>query len=112
MKLIVHQDEGERITGFSLSGHAGYGEDGSDIVCAAISALSISAANGLEHFMHQPPLTKEDDGVLECTLQAADAQELEQAQWILKTMVLGLEEIQRSYGKKHLKIEYRRWTPC
>ena len=31
--------EGERITGFSVSGHSGYAEAGSDIVCAAISAV-------------------------------------------------------------------------
>ena len=30
--------ENERITGFSVSGHSGYSEAGSDIVCAAISA--------------------------------------------------------------------------
>ena len=31
--------EGERITGFSVSGHSGYAEHGSDIVCAAVSAI-------------------------------------------------------------------------
>ena len=31
--------EDERITGFSVSGHSGYAESGSDIVCAAISAV-------------------------------------------------------------------------
>ena len=31
--------ENERITGFSVSGHSGYSEAGSDIVCAAISAV-------------------------------------------------------------------------
>ena len=31
--------EGERINGFSVSGHSGYAEAGSDIVCAAISAI-------------------------------------------------------------------------
>ena len=30
--------EGARITGFSVSGHSGYAEAGTDIVCAAISA--------------------------------------------------------------------------
>ena len=29
----------DRITGFAISGHSGYGEAGSDIVCAAISAV-------------------------------------------------------------------------
>ena len=31
--------EDDRITGFSISGHSGYAEAGSDIVCAAISAI-------------------------------------------------------------------------
>ena len=31
--------EDDRITGFSVSGHSGYAEAGSDIVCAAISAV-------------------------------------------------------------------------
>ena len=31
--------EGDRINGFSISGHSGYAEVGSDIVCAAISAV-------------------------------------------------------------------------
>ena len=31
--------DGDRITGFSVSGHSGYAEAGSDIVCAAISAV-------------------------------------------------------------------------
>ena len=31
--------ENERITGFSVSGHSGYSEAGSDIVCAAVSAV-------------------------------------------------------------------------
>ena len=31
--------EGDRITGFSVSGHSGYSEAGTDIVCAAISAV-------------------------------------------------------------------------
>ena len=30
--------ENDRITGFSVSGHSGYAEAGSDIVCAAVSA--------------------------------------------------------------------------
>ena len=31
--------ENERISGFSVSGHSGYSEAGTDIVCAAISAV-------------------------------------------------------------------------
>ena len=35
--------EGDRITGFTISGHSGYAEQGQDIVCAAISAVATMA---------------------------------------------------------------------
>ena len=35
--------DGERITGFSIAGHSGYAEAGSDIICAAISAATSMA---------------------------------------------------------------------
>ena len=36
--------------GFDCLGHAGYAEEGEDIVCAAISALVINTINSLEMF--------------------------------------------------------------
>ena len=38
MTTITFRTEGERITGFDSQGHSGYAEEGSDIVCAAVSA--------------------------------------------------------------------------
>jgi hypothetical protein len=37
--------EGKRITGFDVSGHSGYAEEGADIVCAAVtSAVRLTEA--------------------------------------------------------------------
>ncbi len=41
---------GSRITGFDVAGHAGHGEEGSDIVCAAVSSAAYLAANTLTDF--------------------------------------------------------------
>jgi uncharacterized protein YsxB (DUF464 family) len=38
MTTIQFFTEGEKITGFSSEGHSGYGEAGTDIVCAAITS--------------------------------------------------------------------------
>lgn len=38
MTTIRFLTEGSRITGFEASGHSGYAEAGSDIVCAAVTA--------------------------------------------------------------------------
>ena len=38
MTTITFRSEGSRITGFDSQGHSGYAEEGSDIVCAAITS--------------------------------------------------------------------------
>ena len=38
MTQAVFHTEGERITGFTVSGHSGYAQEGADIVCAAITS--------------------------------------------------------------------------
>lgn len=110
--MVLWQDEVGCIRGFEISGHAGFGEYGHDIVCAGISVLSIAAANGLEHFLSARPEVKQANGFLSCQLVNVSEAELDQAQWILKTMVLGIEDIQRSYGQEYIMIDWRRWTPC
>ncbi|NMA69668.1 MAG: ribosomal-processing cysteine protease Prp [Desulfitobacterium sp.] len=112
--LELWLDESQRIRKFVLHGHAGYAEYGRDIVCAAISALSISAVNGLEYFLPMKPEVEVEDpeGYLCCTLPELEPRTLEQAQWILKTMVLGMESIQETYGEEYVRIKRRRWTPC
>ena len=38
MTTVTFHMEGRRITGFDASGHSGYGVEGGDIVCAAITS--------------------------------------------------------------------------
>lgn len=45
MTTVTFFTEDSRITGFTISGHSGYAEEGSDIVCAAVtSALRLTEA--------------------------------------------------------------------
>ncbi|NLT08046.1 MAG: ribosomal-processing cysteine protease Prp [Ruminococcus sp.] len=53
------------LVGFSFSGHSGYAESGSDIVCAAVSSAVQLTANMLEGFGHSPEL-KVGENVIEC----------------------------------------------
>lgn len=43
-----------RITGFTVSGHAGYANSGKDIVCAAVSSAVQLTANGITEILHFP----------------------------------------------------------
>jgi len=41
--------DGKLIKKLSVKGHANYAEEGKDIVCAAVSAITIGGANALEN---------------------------------------------------------------
>ena len=58
------------ILGFEISGHSGYAEEGSDIVCSAISTLSQSICVGLDNVLNLKPVIKIDDknAYLKCLL--------------------------------------------
>jgi len=112
IRFIIWADDQGRIRAFELSGHAGYAESGQDIVCAGVSALSIAACNGLDHFLSVAPKVQEDEGHLTCKLEGIPEQELEKAQWILQTMALGIEQIHSTYSQDYIVIDRRRWTPC
>ena len=47
---------------FVSKGHAGYAEEGQDIVCAAVSVLVINTVNSLETFTDDQFEVQEDDG--------------------------------------------------
>ena len=86
----------QRITSFKMTGHAESGPYGQDIVCAAVSALSISTVNGLEQVVHTKPHLKQDNdngGFLEVT--GLDLGH--DSQILLKTFLNGLCDIQESY---------------
>ena len=47
---------------FLSRGHAGYAEEGQDIVCAAVSALIITTVNSLEEFTEEQIEAEADEG--------------------------------------------------
>lgn len=111
-KVVFYQSDKGEILGFEASGHAGYGEYGSDIVCAAISALTQATAGGLSEVVKAPVKTKtdEDTGYLSCLIDSGcDDETLSKAQILLVTMKMALTEISRDYpGTIRIIIRERR----
>ena len=46
-KITIFRNRDNEFLGFECLGHAGYAEEGEDIVCAGISALVINTVNSL-----------------------------------------------------------------
>ena len=96
--------DGDRISGFESSGHAGFADSGKDIVCAAVSILIINTVNSMEEFTGQVFGTESEDGHIYCTLAKPYDRD---AQLLLNSMVFGLQNIRQEYGKKYLRLDFK-----
>jgi len=90
--------EGDRITGFSVSGHSGYSEAGSDIVCAAITAVVTMAEATINDVCGAKAKVrvKEADARITLTLPASCDEE-ESVQAVLAGMMLTLSSLRDDY---------------
>ena len=90
--------ENERITGFSVSGHSGYAESGSDIVCAAISAVVSMAEATINDVCGAKAKVrvKEEDARITLTLPTSCDEE-ESVQAVLAGMMLTLCSMRDDY---------------
>ena len=90
--------EGDRITGFSVSGHSGYAEAGSDIVCAAISAVVTMAEATINEVCGAKAKVgvKEQDARVTLTLPVSCDEE-DTVQAVLAGMMLTLCSLRDDY---------------
>lgn len=68
MTKITPIREKNKLVGFKLDGHASFRHYGLDIVCAAVSCLSINAINSLEQIAHKEVDVYQSDGFIEYRL--------------------------------------------
>ena len=48
INVSLFEDSNKNVVGFEVSGHAEYADPGMDIVCSAVSALTITVINSVE----------------------------------------------------------------
>lgn len=96
----VTREAGGAVSAFEVTGHAGQGPRGQDIVCAAVSALVQTAALGLDERLGIPAVVAAGPGRFACSLprELPDPIRL-RAQDILETMCLGLAAIAREHPR-------------
>ena len=90
--------DGDRITGFSVSGHSGYAARGEDIVCAAITALVTMAEATINDVCGAKAKVrvKENDARITLTLPAVCDEE-ESVQAVLAGLLLYLCNLRDEY---------------
>ena len=96
IKVTIYQDSEQKISRFLMQDHAGYAESGSDIVCAAASALAQNTVNSIEQFTDDAFTVDVDEvsGELDVRLESGYSKETE---LLLNSLILGLQGIEEEY---------------
>jgi len=94
MTRITPIREKNKLVGFKLDGHASFRNYGYDIVCSAISCLSINTINSLQEIAHKEVDVLYGDGFIEYKLHCKPSI---QSNILLESARLGYMSIAEEY---------------
>ena len=103
IKITVYSRQ-DQYTGFRSEGHAGYAEEGYDIICAAVSVLSVNLVNSIEEFTEDGMDVTSGDGLIELRLDVELSQE---GQLLMRAYILGIQSVQKTYGNEYIELVFK-----
>ncbi len=106
IRVLVVKTADDQIRAFQVSGHAGFAESGQDIICSAVSALTINTVNALETLtdtVFEADVDPEDG-----TITVNFTEDLSHdGKLLTDALVLGLMTIEQENNGDYLHVEFR-----
>ncbi|TCS96491.1 ribosomal-processing cysteine protease Prp [Hazenella coriacea] len=109
IRIRVERNEQAEIERVLITGHADFDESGKDIVCAAVSGISIGMVNAIEEmFGVQMHADDDGDGKVDCRipLHLDDPEKLAKIRLLLEAMVVSLRNMADEFPS-YVKIRER-----
>lgn len=106
---IVFEKKSDMLLSFHVEGHAEYfdlEEDTviyDDVVCGCVSNLAQVTILGVLEVLKLKPGYVAEEGNIQLDLKKLSLKDIEEAQVLLQTMLLGLKNLEISYGK-YIKV--------
>ena len=97
-KVEIFRKNGN-IIGYKASGHSGYSELGSDIICSAISTSLQMTLIGIQKVLKLKVDFKINDGFLDVDLKNISQDKLTQTNILTEAMAIFLKELTKQYPK-------------
>ncbi|MCR5254383.1 MAG: ribosomal-processing cysteine protease Prp [Acetatifactor sp.] len=104
-KFVFKKNDGI-YNGFYCMGHAGFAKKGKpDILCSAISVLTINTVNYIEEIVKDPIRleSNEETGFIKLDFNGEPKKE---SLLMLDSLVFGLQNLAAEYGDKYLSVEF------
>lgn len=86
--------------GFRITGHADFADSGHDIICSAVSVLSVNAVNSIEQFTDDKFTFDIKDGLLELHMESVS----DSSGLLLDSLALGIHGVADMYGNEYVDI--------
>ncbi len=106
VEVVIRKDGSDRLSSFFASGHAGWADGGSDVVCAAVSTLLQAAWLGLSEVAQVAIEATREAGCLSLAWPAEDRGN-EALRAIVGTAALSVERIAMQYPQ-NVRVIYER----
>ena len=102
INILILKDNQKNIKFIEATGHSGYAESGSDIVCSSVSTLMQALAVGLTEVVKVSADIKVDETIphMSISLKETNAS----VQMLMQTTVLSLKQVANEFTK-HIKIK-------
>ncbi|SEN34531.1 ribosomal-processing cysteine protease Prp [Lihuaxuella thermophila] len=100
IRIEVERDGQGEVERVLITGHANYGEYGRDIVCAAVSGISIGMVNAIEKmFGVQVHADDDGDGKVDCRLPKGldDPEKIAKIRLLMEAMAVSLRNMADEY---------------
>ena len=108
IRVTVLVDSEHNYRGIRLMGHAGLADDPQEeqeIVCAAVSAMTLNMANSVEHFTDDRFFADEDETTGMFDFRFTDRISSESG-LLMNSLVFGLLNIREAYGEPYINIRF------
>jgi len=105
--ITFFKDDSDNFIGFEANGHAGYSKSGKDIVCSAISAITLNLVNSVDE-LTEARYSFEQNAITGYMKLLIEDNNSADVQLLFKSSQLGLISIQEDYSK-YLKLTNRRY---
>ena len=103
IRISFRYDESGCPTAFMCDGHAGFARSGRDVVCAAVSVLTINTVNSVESFTDDAfeLETNEKRGYMKFSFKNEPSDE---GRLLLKSLELGIKGIIEDNGNRFINL--------
>lgn len=102
MVTAIVKKSSDQYISFKCEGHSGFNRRGKDIVCAAISILTINTANSILSLSDTVITPIENDGFLSWDFEHGID---DKASLLMDSLIIGLQSIEDTYDKRYLTLK-------